>query len=322
MAADLYSVLGVARTADADAIKKAYRKLAAKYHPDRNPGKTNEGRFKQLTQAYEVLRDPKKRAAYDEFGELVLQPGFDADRARAAKQWGAQYGAGPGGGQAFHFDLGDLFGGMQGGAPAGAADLFGDLFGRKRRGGAGAGRAAPVRGGDLASEVTVDFVQALRGTTVNLPDPHNPLDKITVRVPAGATDGSRLRVRGHGERGAGNGPAGDLVLTIRVRPHKHFRVQGDELLLELPITIQEAYSGAQVPVPTAQGVVKLTIPKRAQSGQVVRLRGKGMARKGGGVGDLLVRFLVTYPTDDDPEVSDAVGTLGKRCEDPRKDLAL
>jgi len=325
VASDLYSLLGVPRDADQAAIKKAFRKLAAKYHPDRNPGKTNETRFKQLGQAYEVLGDPKRRALYDEFGELSLRPGFDAERARMAKQWAGRRG--PGGEGGFNFDIGDMFGGAgRGGGPgfdpesAGFSDLFGDLFGRRRR--SGPGRPVPQRGGDLISEFTIDFVDAVRGTTIGLPSPRDPTNKVAVRIPAGASDGSRVRVREQGQPGSAGGPPGDLVLTVRVRPHRFFRAEGDDLLLDLPITIDEAYCGAQVRVPTPHGEVKLTVPKRAQSGQLVRLRGKGIARKGQPAGDLLVRFLVIYPSDDDSEVAEAVSLLGKRCRNPREGLVF
>ena len=329
MASDLYTVLGVARDAGQDAIKKAYRKLAAKYHPDRNPGKTNESRFKQLGRAYEVLGDPKRRALYDEFGEVSLQAGFDPERARMAKQWAARGGSRGQGQGGVNFDISDLFGGGGGGRggnagfdpeAAGIGDLFGDLFGRRQR--SGPGGRAPQRGGDLISEFTIDFVDAVRGTTIHLPSPRDPTTKVAVRIPAGAADGSRVRVREQGQPGAGGGPPGDLVLTVCVRPHKHFKAEGDDLLLDLPITIGEAYAGAQVRVPTPHGEVKLTVPKRAQSGQLVRLRGKGIARKGKPAGDLLVRFLVVYPGDDDPEVAAAVDKLAARCRDPREGIAF
>jgi curved DNA-binding protein len=324
VASDLYSVLGVPRDADQEAIKKSYRKLAAKYHPDRNPGKTNEARFKQLGQAYEVLGDAKRRALYDEFGELSLRPGFDPARARMAKQWGAR--GGPGGQGGVNFDLSDLFGAGRGGRGgvdpdgAGFSELFGDLFGRRTR--SGPGRAVPQRGGDLLSEIAIDFVDAVRGTTIHLPSPLEPATKVAVRIPAGAADGSRVRIREQGQPGAGGGPQGDLVLTVRVRSHRYFTAEGDDLLLDLPITIDEAYRGGHVRVPTPHGDVKLTVPKRTQSGQQVRLRGKGIARKGKVAGDLLVRFLVTYPADDDPEVAEAVSKLGARCRDPREGIAF
>jgi len=143
-----------------------------------------------------------------------------------------------------------------------------------------------------------------------------------VHIPAGATEGSRVRVREHGAPGSNGAPRGDLVLTVHVRAHRHFKVQGEDLLLELPITIEEAYSGAQVRVPTAHGNVKLTVPRRTQSGQTVRLRGKGIARKGKAAGDLLVRFLVVYPTDDDSEVAEAVRKLGERSGDPRSGISF
>ncbi|MBI4953217.1 MAG: DnaJ domain-containing protein [Myxococcales bacterium] len=315
MSKDLYAVLGVDRTADEQTIKRAYRKLAAKLHPDKTPGKLTEQRFKEVTAAYEVLHDPKKRAAYDEFGEVSLQQGFDPARARWAKQRGYGYG-GAGPSEGVPFDFGDLFGargGARGGA-GGIGDLFGDMLGRNARGGR--------RGQDLETTVAIDFGDAIRGTTLALLAP-NGTETVHVRIPAGAADGSRVRAKGKGAPGVGKGPPGDLVLHLQVRPHKHFRREGDDLYLDLPVTIGEAYGGASVRVPTPHGEVKLTVPRHAQSGQTVRLRGKGVARKGGHEhGDLYVRFLVKYPADDDPAVAGAIETLGARSADPRGDLAF
>lgn len=323
MARDFYSVLGVPRNADQETIKKAYRKLAAKLHPDKNSGPGAEARFKEVGQAYGVLGDPKKRALYDEFGEVSTRPGFDPEQARFAKQWGGGFGRGRRGGVSF--DLGDLFGGMGGsrggpGAGGGIGDLFGDLFGRSRR---PSGRSAgPGRGADITSKVTVDFAEAVRGTTVQLAPAHDPSQTVTVRIPPGASDGSRVRVKGQGAPGPPGGTRGDLILTVEVRPHPYFKRDGEDLLLDLPITIEEAYRGAQVRAPTPHGDVKLTVPKHTQSGQLVRLRGKGVARKGKPPGDLLVRFLVTYPASDEPAVAQAVELLGELAGDPRRDLTF
>jgi curved DNA-binding protein len=302
---DLYSVLGVEKTASQQDIKKAYRKLAAKLHPDKNPGKANEQRFKQITQAYEVLGDDGKRALYDEFGEVSLRPGFDAERARAMK------GFGGGGGS---FDFGDFFGG--GGQSGGLGDMLGDLFGRTR------GRGAPRgRGYDVASSVALDFVDAIRGTTLKLA-PSGGGEAVTVRIPPGAQDGSKVRVRGKGGAGRGGGAPGDLVLTLEVKPHKFFSRVGDDLYLDLPLTIGEAYHGAQVPVPTPHGEVKLRVPARTQSGQKMRLRGKGVHRKDHEPGDLYVRFQVIYPDADGEAVTEAIDELAKVTPDPRRGIAF
>ena len=317
MADDLYAVLGVPKNADADAIKKAYRKLASQLHPDKNPGnKSAEARFKQVNHANEVLSDPKKRKLYDEFGEDGLREGFDAERVRAYRDWAARQQQGYGGagrGGAGGFDADAVFG-RDGG---GFADMFGDLIGRARRG------RGPMKGPDLESEITIDFASAVRGTTLELRPQGHGSAPVTVRIPAGADEGSRVRIAGQGGPSPNGGPAGDLVLTLHVRPHPHFRREGDDLHLDLPITLAEAYRGAKVKVPTVDGTVTLKVPERTQSGNVVRLRGKGVARKGRPAGDLYAHFLVHIPTEENPEVDKAVEALSKhQTHDPRKDIRL
>ena len=320
MAEDLYGVLGVAKGADADAIKKAYRKLAKSLHPDKNPGnKTAETRFKSVNHAFDVLSDPKKRKLYDEFGEEGLREGLDPDRVRQYRQWQAHQGAGGGrvggfpGGQ--EVNLEDLFGGnvnVQGG---GFGDVFGDLFGRQRR-----GRGGPMKGPDLESEVTIDFASAVRGATLELRPQGGAGEPVTVRVPAGAHEGSRVRIRGQGAPSPNGGQRGDLILAVHVTPHKFFRREGNDLHLDLPITIAEAYGGAKVRVPTIDGAVTLKVPERSQTGSVVRMRGKGVARKGEEPGDLYVHFMVHIPTQGLEDVLPAIEKLGP--EDPRKDIKL
>ena len=314
MAADLYQELGVAKTASEAEIKKAYRKLASKLHPDKNPGdKRSETKFKAVNRAYQTLSDPKKRALYDEFGENALREGFDVQAARAYQRASQGFGSNrSSGGGNFRFE--DIFTG----GGAGLGDLFGDLF--SGRGGARGG--AQMRGSDVASELTIDFAQAVRGTEVTL-TLQNGGDPVTVRIPPGATDGDRLRIAGRGQPGPYEGPAGDLVLAIRVRPHPHFERRELDLYLDLPITIGEAYRGGKAQVPTPEGPVTLTIPKRAQSGQVVRLKGKGVHR-GKNVGDLYVRFLIRLPDSDSKDVERAVDEIERfmRNSDVRKDIDL
>lgn len=299
MARNLYEELGVKRDASQADIKRAYRALAAKLHPDKNPGDAAaEARFKAVNRANQVLSDPKQRQLYDEFGEDGLREGFDADAYRAYKRAGA-------GGVRFRRgqpqNLEDLFGGNVGGA--GFGDLFGDLFG-----GNGRGRASiPTKGSDVLSEVTVDFVSALEGAQLKL-KLQDGGDEVTVRVPKGANTGDKVRVPGHGAPGRMGGPPGDLILAIRVRPHPYFERDGLDLYLDLPISVGEAYSGAKVRVPTPAGPVTLSVPEHAQSGQVVRLKGKGVARKNQ-MGDLYVRFLVRLPDTENDEIQRAVKTL-------------
>jgi curved DNA-binding protein len=301
MATDLYKELGVSKTASPEEIKKTYKKLAAQLHPDRNPGDRKvEARFKAVNRAYQVLNDPDKRKLYDEFGEDSLREGFNANAARAyrnAAQAAGARRARSGGGVTFE----DLSG--FGPGAGGFGDLLGDLFG----GGRGARTRGPVKGSDVASEVTVDFVSAIRGAELRL-QLQDGGDEVTVRVPPGAGDGDKVRVAGHGAPSPMGGSPGDLILEIRVGKHPFFERDGLDLYLNLPITAGEAHRGAKVKVPTPDGVVTLSVPKHSQSGQVARLKGKGVKRAGR-QGDLYVRFLIKLPAQDSEEIADAIDVL-------------
>ncbi|MGZ3449882.1 MAG: DnaJ C-terminal domain-containing protein [Polyangiales bacterium] len=318
MAKDLYGVLGVEKNADADAIKKAYRKLATKLHPDKNPGdKAAEARFKEINHANDILSDAKKRAIYDEFGEEGLREGFDVEQARQWKAYqqggGRRAGGGfPGGGFPQGVNIEDLFGGAAGG---GGFDI-GEMFGGGRR-----ARPRRTRGHDIEAETTIDFASAVRGATLNLSING---ESVTVRIPPGASDGSRVRIPGHGSPAPiKDGQPGDLLLTLHVHPHPHFRREGDDLHLELPLTVAEAYQGARVRVPTVDGEVTMKVPPRTQAGQKMRLKGKGVQRKGKESGDLYVHFKVLAPTSDDPEVAAAIDTIAKHEPgDPRQGITL
>jgi curved DNA-binding protein len=320
MAKDLYSVLGVDKKADADAIKKAYRKLATKLHPDKNPGdKAAEARFKEINHANDVLSDAKKRALYDEFGEDGLREGFNADQARAYKQW-QQGGGGRGGGFPGGVRIEDIFGGS--GGEGGIGDMFGDLFGRVRGGGA-QGRRRQTRGTDAEGEVTIDFGAAVTGTTLQLAFGGNG-KTVTVRIPPGAEEGSRVRISGQGTPApTKDGEPGDLLLTIHVRPHAFFKREGDDLHLDLPLTVAEAWRGAKVRVPTFDGDVTMKVPAHAQSGQQMRLKGKGVARKGRESGDLYVHFQIVLPANDDAKIEQAVDEIAKhQQDDPRAKIVV
>jgi curved DNA-binding protein len=327
MARDFYGILGVSRGASVDEIKKRYRKLAAKLHPDKNPGdKTTESQFKEVNRAYEVLSDPKKRALYDEFGEDALREGFDPDRMRQYRAWTNQgAGARGGAGTNIPFDINDFLRRSGGGATAadgdfneggGMGDLFGDLFGGRKR------RRGPARGGDQESEITIDFGMAVKGGTLTLRTSESS-EPITVRIPPGAAEGSRLRLAGQGGRSPNGGASGDLLLRIHVRPHPFFRREGMDLHLDLPITPGEAYEGARVKVPTADGAVSLKVPPHTQSGQILRLKGKGVVKKNAEPGDLYVHFQVQLPTSESDELRKAIKTLDSAfAGDPRESITF
>jgi curved DNA-binding protein len=305
MAADFYKELGVSRGAGDDEIKKAYRKLAAQLHPDKNPGdKKVEARFKNVNRAYQALSDKEKRSLYDEFGEEGLREGFNSAAARA-------YRGGPSSGgyrrsrSSGSMNVEDLFSSPGSDPPGsgGIGDLFGDLFAR-----AGRRPSNPSsKGSDIASEVSVDFISALRGAELKL-RLQDGGDEITVRVPPGAGDGDKVRIPGHGAPGAYGGPPGDLILNIRVSKHPHFERSGLDLYLDLPITVAEAYRGAKVRVPTPDGAITLTVPKHAQSGQVARLKGRGVKRKAD-QGDLYIRFQIKLPVSESEEIEAAISAL-------------
>jgi curved DNA-binding protein len=232
MAESLYDILGVAKTASSDELRKKYRKLARQHHPDVNPGdKHHEDTFKKVSAAYEVLSDDKKRKAYDEFGDDSLKGGFDPDKAREYTRW-----------QNTRQQRESRFTGD------GPVDFdFAEMFGRQAR------QRGPMRGGDLHASVEIDLRQAIEGTELSADLPGH--GNVRVRIPKGADTGSLLRVPGKGSPGHNGGPAGDLVIETVIRPHPHLRREGLDLYLELPITLNEAYNGASVDVPTFDGPV-------------------------------------------------------------------
>jgi DnaJ-class molecular chaperone len=318
---DLYQVLGVARDVDAEALRKAYRKLARRHHPDVNPGdKAAEERFKEISEAYDVLSDPVKRRNYDEFGEVSLQGGFDAEQARRAREaFGQRFGGEPGQGPEFRtgepFEFGDL------------DDLLG-RFGFGGRGGR-AGRAAGLRGADVEATLELDFLEAAKGgekrLTMQLAGEDGRLHTrtLTVRIPPGVGDGGRIRLRGKGGPGLGGGPPGDLWATVRVRPHPVFRREGRDVLVDVPVTIAEAIRGAKIEVPTLDGRATVTVPPGTDSGQKLRLRGKGIPNptSGGAAGDLYVVIQVRVPKQLDADAAAALDMLAKAGpENPRKEL--
>ncbi|BBH65539.1 chaperone protein DnaJ [Actinoplanes sp. OR16] len=384
---DFYAVLGVNKSASTDEIKKAYRKLARDLHPDRNPGnKEAEEKFKATSEAYDVLADDKKRKEYDEMRSLFGSGAF-------------RRGARPGGGA--QFDPSDLFGGFSGAGNAGPAgadrrfggtgfsDIFSSIFSGGGAAGPGAGPAAarrgPQRGRDVETEVTLDFVQAVRGTTLPLtlrtpgacdtcrgtgakpgttpracPKCHGSgmissnqgsfsfsepcrdcqgsgsvVDEkcaecrgsggitktrtINVRFPAGVADGQRIRLSGRGEPGDRGGTAGDLYVQVKVRPDELFGRSGDDLTLAVPISVTEAVLGTDLRVPTLDGPVTLRVPPGTPSGRKLRARGKGVVRKEGQSGDLIVTVDVQIPAVVSDEARDALEKFAKLTPPPGRE---
>ncbi|MGW7071891.1 molecular chaperone DnaJ [Streptomyces sp. NPDC054855] len=387
---DYYKVLGVPKDATEAEIKKAYRKLARENHPDANKGNTKaEERFKEISEANDVLGDPKKRKEYDEARALFGNGGFRAGPG------------GAGGGGSFNFDLGDLFGGGAPGGGAGGAgagggfggglgDVFGGLFNRGGTGAGGAGtRTQPRRGQDIESEVTLSFTEAVDGATVplrmssqapckacsgtgdkngtprvcptcvgtgqvtrgggggfSLTDPcvdckgrgliaqdacevckgsgrAKSSRTMQVRIPAGVSDGQRIRLRGKGGPGERGGPAGDLYVVVHVDTHPVFGRKGDNLTVTVPVTFAEAALGGEVKVPTLGGPpVTLKLPPGTPNGRTMRARGKGAVRKDGSRGDLLVTVEVSVPTSLSDQAKEALETYREATadDDPRAEL--
>ncbi|UYQ63437.1 molecular chaperone DnaJ [Streptomyces peucetius] len=378
---DYYKVLGVPKDATEAEIKKAYRKLAREFHPDANKGDAKaEERFKEISEANDILGDPKRRKDYDDARALFGNGGFRSPGA-----------GGPGG--TFNFDLGDLFGGPQGGGQGGAGgfggglgDVFGGLFNR----GAGAGtRTQPRRGQDIESEVTLSFTEAVDGATVplrmsssaackacsgtgdkngtprvcptcvgtgqvsrggsgsfSLTDPcvdckgrgliaETPCDvckgsgrarssrTMQVRIPAGVSDGQRIRLRGKGAPGERGGPAGDLYVVVHVDAHPVFGRRDDNLTVTVPVTYAEATLGGEVKVPTLGGPpVTLKLPPGTPNGRTMRARGKGAVRKDGTRGDLLVTVEVAVPRELSDKAKEALEAYREATadQDPRAEL--
>ncbi len=375
---DLYEILGVPRGSSQDEIKKAYRKLAKKFHPDVNPGnKQAEEKFKELSAAFEVLSDPKKRSLYDELGPDAARIGFDENKARAYRQWrSAQRGGGLGGqapegfgGFEFNedFDLGDILG-----------SIFGGGRGRTREAGGFAEANQPSAGQDMTLQIEISLREAVVGGersisfmrpgrcdrcagTGMLPGSgkghacptcngtgrtratRGPINfsgtcptcagtgrvanacpkcggsgvnqeeaRITVRIPAGIADGSKIRLQGQGSSGQRGGPPGDLYLIPQIAPHPLVRREGNDLHIALPVTVGEALHGAEVHCPTFDGEVTLKIPPGSQSGRKLRLRGRGVpSLKGGARGDFYAELQIHLPETAGEPVRKAADELDK-----------
>ena len=301
---DYYAELGIPKAASQSEIKKAYRKLAQKHHPDANQGDAKaEERFKRISQAYDTLSDSKKKEEYDRIRQMVAAGGFRGD---------PQGFRGGGGGQRVRVDFGDMFSGGV------FEDLFGGSFGGG--GGGGGGFRVPQKGADLETEATLSFEEALDGTQVDLViHEFGGPKRVKARIPAGVSDGSRIRLPGKGEIGTGGGPYGDLYVRVKVSPHKLFGRKNKDVTLNLPISFAEAALGGQVDVPTLNGSpVKLKIPAGTPSGKTFRIRGKG-GSAATNKGDLLVTVQVAVPTKLSQEARALVEQLGEVItESPRE----
>jgi curved DNA-binding protein len=316
---DYYKTLEVPRTATAAEIKKSYRRLSKQYHPDLHVGsKTAEDKFKQLGEAYEVLKDPEKRKRYDQLGQQWNQPG--AGMGAGAGGGGSPFGAGW---QNVDWNVGGAGGGTRG-TPSGFSDFFDTFFaqqgmgGQQRRGAGGRRRDpfdGPFGGGPEQAQhgeakeahLTIPLEDVILGVqkTITLqqqvvgPDGGRRVEEktYTVKIPAGSVAGTKIRLKGEGGKGRAGGVAGDLYLTIDVAPHPRFVVDGYDLSARLWVAPWEAAFGAKVPFLTLEGEVKLTVPKASTSGAKLRLKGKGLPKKDGERGNLTVEIVVVTPTD-------------------------
>jgi curved DNA-binding protein len=318
MARDFYEVLGVSRDADQSEIQRAYRKLARTLHPDVNKDPGAEERFKELSEAYDVLSDPDQRKRYDAFGEDFRRVGADVD-PDAYRRSRAYAGAGAGGGRSSGWGGGGPSGGFRytgSGDDVDLEDLLGGIFGGRGRGRGGWG---PVSGSDHETEVEVSVEEAYNGTqrTLSISGPDGPRT-IDVNIPAGVVDGQRIRLRGQGGQGSGGGEAGDLYLVVRIAPHPRYRLEGRDLHMLLPLAPWEAALGSSVDIDTPGGPATVNVPAGTSSHRRLRLKGRGLPNKRGKPGDLYAEAQIKVPTSPSAEERELFEQLGKVSTfDPR-----
>jgi curved DNA-binding protein len=311
MPADFYQVLGVSKSASEEEIRRAYKRIAKENHPDLHPNDAAASeRFKQANEAYEVLGDKEKRQQYDQFGPAWKQAGGG--------------GGGPfrgGGGQPVDIDLGNIFGA---GTGVDLEELLGGAFGGRGRRGGRSSRSRSSPGEDLQAEVTVPFDLAANGGEYDLHLSRDGTDEtLTVKIPAGIRDGGAIRLAGQGGAGIGGGPAGDLRVTVHVAAHPYFRREGNDLLVDVPLTITEAALGARVDVPTLKdGIVTVTIPPGTSSGMRLRLTGKGFVDpKSKARGDQFAVIKIVAPRKPSAEAERLLKELSSELtERPREGL--
>jgi len=318
---DPYTVLGVSKSADAAEIKKAFRKLAKKYHPDQSTDPKAKDKFAEVGAAYEILGDEKKRAAFDR-GEIDAE-GKPRFHGFEGFEHGMGGGRRPGGGfESYEFN----FGGKPGGQGFGtqgfdASDLFSDLFSGATSGRRSGRNQAPPRGEDVNANVTVSLADSVKGAKTRVTLPTGKTLEIT--IPAGIEDGKQIRLKGQGQPSPFGGETGDALVTVHVTKHPYFRVDGHDLRLDLPITLYEAVLGAKVNVPTLDGMVELNVPAGSNGGQTLRLRGKGLPSGDGKNGDLFATLRIVLPKEKeaDPNLVTLMQEWEKsRPYHPRSDL--
>ncbi|PHS27670.1 MAG: molecular chaperone DnaJ [Robiginitomaculum sp.] len=300
MANDPYKVLGVAKTANKDEIRKAYRTLAKKYHPDVCPDDAKaEATFKEASAAFALLNNEEERARYDR-GEIDSEGNPKGPQGFPGQGHGFPGGYAPGG-----FE--DI------------SDILSDLFGSQARGGRRQNFA--FRGEDIRYTLPVEFLDAVTGTSkqVRMSDGK----QLKISIPPGSKDSDLLRLRGQGNAGSGGGPPGDAIVELKVRSHKYFKREGSTIHLDLPISLKEAVEGGKVSVPTPSGTVSLTLPPNTSSGKVLRLKGKGVPSRKGRAGDMLVRLMIVLPEKPDAGLKKCIANWEPEEKDnPRKGLGV
>ena len=321
MEEDYYKVLGVGRDASQAEIQKAYRDRARKYHPDLNPDdKSAKEKFQQVQQAFDVLNDSSKRELYDRYGASFAQAGGAGEPAGSTHTWTS----GPGG-----FEDGDFsqfFGERFGAGDAGGG--FGDIFSQFRRASTGprgrsrsGGRAAP--GANVTAEIEIPFQTSVLGGEAQLRVQRGDgrIETIQVKIPAGVEEGKKIRLRGQGESGVNGGPAGDLLIVVRVTPHPWFSRKGANLQVRVPVTLVEAAAGAKIDVPTPHGTVAIRVPPQTSSGTRLRIKGQGVRPAKGPAGDLYAEVQIVLPKELDEASLEAIRQLDERYPlAPRNEL--
>lgn len=307
MIGDPYAALGVSKSATPEEIKKAYRKIARSCHPDLKPGDQEaEAKFKAASHAYDLLKDPETRARFDR-GEIDAS-GSERQERRYYREYAEEPGN-PYRSRQPPDDFGD------------ASDIFAEFL-RQQGAHRASARGFDARGADRHYALEVPFLDAVNGgvTAITLPDGA----ALQVKIPKGSDNGQKIRLRGKGEPGFGRGPSGDALITITVRPHPHFRREGSDILLTLPITFDEAILGAKIEAPTIDGPVKLSIPKGASSGQVLRLRGRGATPIGATVrGDQKIELRIVAPREIDEPLAEFMTNWRKtNSYDPRRGIKI